>query len=298
MASPTLQQLTAFAAVAEFGGFSHAADELRMSQPAISQQVRLLETQVGVPLFERRPRGTVLTPAGEALLPHARATLGAHDALLVEAERQRSGLTRLRIGAIPTIAPYLLPRVIGVLRASHPELQLQVTEQRTADLLAALDANHVDLALLATNEDSDLVSSLAIGEDPFLLAVATQDEFAGRASVPASALLEREVLLLQEGHCLRGQAQQVLTTAGRAATHDVSATSLSTVCQMVAAGQGVTLLPSLAVVVECREGSGVRAVTLADGEHGRTLRVAWRRTSPHASEFVALAEELRRSLAD
>lgn len=297
MAAPTLQQLIAFRAVAEFGGFSHAADELRMSQPAVSQQVRLLERQLGVQLFERRPRGTVLTTAGESLLPYARNGLEVIAALEVEAERQRTGLTRLRIGAIPTVAPYLLPGVIAHLREARSEVQLQIAEQRTAELLTSLEANQLDLALIATDEDSELIASQPIGRDPFLLAVAESDSLAGEASVSASVLLERDVLLLQDGHCLRGQAQRVCAAAGRPTTHDVSASSLTTVCQMVAAGQGVTLLPQLAVDVECRDGSGIRAIPIADGGHARTLRVAWRRTSPHHAELQALARDLAQAVA-
>lgn len=297
MALPSLQQLTTFRAVAEFGGFSHAADELGMSQPAVSQQVRLLEQQLGVQLFERRPRGTVLTDAGEALLPLAVRSLDAIDALTLEAERQASGLTRLRVGAIPTIAPYLLPSAIAWIREQRPELQLQIAEQRTDELMAAIEARQLDLAFIATEEDSDVVDSIRIADDPFLLAVSERDVLARRRSVKASTLLEREVLLLQDGHCLRGQAQFVCAAAGRPTTHDVSASSLTTVCQMVAAGQGVTLLPKLAVEVECRQGSGVRAIPIIDGAHGRVLRIAWRRTSPLAPQLCELAGGLRRALA-
>ena len=296
MSQPSLQQLTAFRAVAEHGGFSAAADVLRMSQPAVSQQVRGLEGQLGLALFERRPRGTVLSPAGEALLPYARASLDSVEAFAIEAERQRSGLTRLRVAAIPTIAPYLLPRVIGRLRLMHPAAQLLISEQRTSDVVQGLESGQIDLAFIATDEDSELIASLPMGEDPFLLAVAQDDELASRDAVSASVLLDREVLLLQDGHCLRGQAQAVCATAGRASTHDVSASGLGTVCQMVAAGQGVTLLPQMAVDVECREGSGIRAIPLADGNHARTLRIAWRRTAPQAAEFQGLARELRASL--
>lgn len=296
MPRPTLQQLIAFRAVAQHGGFSAAADELRMSQPAVSQQIRTLEEQLGVVLFERRPRGTVLSTSGEALLPFAVSSLEAIDAFTIEAERQRSGLTRLRIAAIPTIAPYLLPRVISQLRALHPAAQLLISEQRTTEVVSSLEAGMLDLAFIATDEDSDVIASLPIGEDPFLLAVAMDDELASKPSVDASALLDRNVLLLQDGHCLRGQAQAVCASVGLTSRHDVSASSLSTVCQMVAAGQGVTLLPRLAVDVECRAGSGVRVVPLADGAHARTLRIAWRRTAAQASEFQVLARELRAAL--
>lgn len=296
MSQPSLQQLTAFRAVAEHGGFSAAADVLRMSQPAVSQQVRGLEDQLGFALFERRPRGTVLSTAGEALLPYARASLDSVEAFAVEAERQRSGLTRLRVAAIPTIAPYLMPRVISRLRLMHPAAQLLISEQRTADVVHGLEAGQIDLAFIATDEDSELVASLPMGEDPFLLAVAADDALASLDAVAASVLLDRDVLLLQDGHCLRGQAQAVCASAGRSTTHDVSASSLGTVCQMVAAGQGVTLLPQLAVEVECREGSGIRAIPLADGHHGRTLRIAWRRTAAQAAEFQGLARELRAML--
>ena len=296
MPTPTLQQLIAFRAVAEHGGFSAAADELRMSQPAVSQQIRTLEEQLGVVLFERRPRGTVLSTAGEALLPLAVISLDSIEAFGIEAERQRSGFTRLRLAAIPTIAPYLLPRVIRHLRDERPAAQLLVSELRTTDIVAALESGQLDIALLATDEDSDRIASLPLGKDPFFLAVAAKDVLAKRKSVAASALLEREVLLLQDGHCLRGQAQAVCAAVGAPSTQDVSASSLSTVCQMVAAGQGVTLLPRIAVDVECRDGSGIRAIPMSDGEYARTLRLAWRRASAQAAELEALAHELATAL--
>lgn len=296
MSLPTLQQLVAFRAVARHGGFSAAADELQMSQPAVSQQIRTLEEQLGVVLFERRPRGTVLSSSGETLLQFALSTLDALDAFSIEADRQRNGVTRLRLAAIPTIAPYLLPRVIQVMREAQPAVQLLISEQRTAEIVAALSSGQLDLAILATDEDSDVIASVTIGEDPFLVAVPTSDAIASLRTVEATALLEREVLLLQDGHCLRGQAQAVCAAAGQPSTHDVSASSLSTVCQMVAAGQGVTLLPRLAVEVECREGSGITAVPLTAGDYGRTLRIAWRRTSSQASVIEALSADLAHAL--
>lgn len=296
MSHLTTQQLHAFLSVASHGGFSFAADELHMSQPAVSQQIRGLEHLTGVALFERRPRGAVLTPAGEALLPHAVASVRAMDALMAEAERQRTGFVRLRIGAIPTTAPYLLPQVVRHGRSAHPDVQLQVSERRTADLLTALDANQIDLALIATEVDSPEITTLDIARDPFLLAVAEDDPLAGAGNADLGVLADREVLLIEDGHCLRGQAQSVCTLAGVSRTHDVAAASLGTVCQMVAAGQGVTLLPGIAVDVECRPGSGVRAVPLADGAHARTLRFAWRRTSYYAPRIEEFAHSLREAL--
>ena len=288
MTQPTLTQLQAFVAVCEHEGFSAAADELGMSQPAVSQQIRLLETSLGVQLFERRPRGTVVSGAGEVLLPFARQALAAVDAITVEAERQRTGVTRIRLAAIPTIAPYLLPSVIAQLKQEHPGARLSVAEMRTTEIVDALTQGALDLAIIATDEDSAAIASTVVQEDPFLLAVPEGDVLAARKRVHPDVLADRDVLLLQDGHCLRGQAQEVCQRVDGARTQDVSASGLTTVCQMVAAGQGVTLLPRIAVEIECRAGSGIAVIALT-GSRGRIIRIAWRRTSALATQWEAMS---------
>ena len=292
MQLPTSHQLGAFIAVAESGSFSDAAIDLRMTQPAVSQHVRALETLLGTTLFERHARGAMPTPAADALLPIAREALRQLETFVREGEQLQEGLSRLRLAAIPTIAPYLLPGVVQATRKRLPETKLLISELRTGALLPALLANQIDLGLLATPIDDPHLDFLHIADDDFLLAVAEQDPLAKKSKVSLETLRDRNVLLIEDGHCLRGQAQAVCALVGADRTQDVEAAGLATVCQMVAAGQGVTLLPCSATALECRPGSGLVAIPFAKPRPYRSLVLAWRKSSHIATDLQQLARLL------
>ncbi len=289
----TLRQLEYFVAAAERLSFRAAAAACFVTQPGLSAQFRELERMLDVQLLERGRRKVLLTPAGERLLPLARGIL-AQAGELVETARS---LTRplsgvLRLGVIPTVAPYLLPGALPAIRARYPELRILLHEDLTSRLLARLGDGTLDLLLLALEVDLGDVVALPLAADPFVVAVPGGHRFAGRRRVTEADLAGEQVLLLDDGHCLREQALDVCRTAGAGEVGDFRAGSLNTLVQMVAGGIGITLLPQLALDVECRAPSSIVTRPFRKPGPGRTLGLAWRPSSPRGHEFRMLAELL------
>src|SRR4051812_44962057 len=249
----TLRQLQYALAVAQHNGFRRAAEACAVAQPSLSAQVAELESALGVRIFERLPRGVMVTEAGAALLERARRTLVDADDLVATAERVRDPMTgTLRIGLIPTVAPYLLPEVAPVLRARHPRLTLLWFEEKTRTLLEQLAAGALDGAVVAGESDLGDLETAPIARDAFLLATPPGHKLArGSGPVRPDDLRGETVLLLDDGHCFREQSLAVCSRAG-ADEASIRATSLSTLAQMVAGGAGITLLPALAVATENR----------------------------------------------
>ncbi len=294
----SLRQLQYAVAVAETLSFRKAAEQCHVSQPALSAQLAQLEDVLGVVLFERDRRRVLLTAAGEAIVRRAREILLAADDLMVAAKRAADPLTgTLRIGVIPTVAPYLLPSVTPALRDSYPALTLLWIEDKTDALVASLSAGTLDAALLACEADIGDVEADVIARDPFVLAT-PPDHPLGREKGPAaqSELRAADVLLLDEGHCLREQALAICSRA-KARELEFRATSLPTLAQMVASGAGVTLLPRLAVPTEAGR-STLRLRELADPAPSRTLALVWRKSSPLAPALRKLAGTLREAYPD
>jgi LysR family hydrogen peroxide-inducible transcriptional activator len=300
MPQPTLPQLQAFVAVATFSNFTEAAVSLHTSQPAVTQQIKALEKQVKADLFYRSQRGAQLTPEGERLLPRAHAILASLEDFRSTARGLHDGLSEIRISSIPTMAPYLIPTIVGTLREEFSHLQLHVGEARTHQLLERLQHHEIDMALMALPSDTRNLTEFVIGDDEFVLAVPSGHRLAGEADVPITSLQKEEVLVIEDGHCLRGQTLAICTMSGNENTRDVGAAGLSTVCQMVASRQGVTLLPRSAVTLECREGSGIIPIQLhmprSSERPKRTIGLVWRSNTPHDQEFRAIAEILKPAL--
>jgi LysR family hydrogen peroxide-inducible transcriptional activator len=292
----TLRQLQYVVAVASTKSFRGAAALCHVSQPSLSSQIAQVESALGVPLFERDRRGVLLTSAGSELVERAHAVLRAADDLVATSQRFADPLAgTLRVGVIPTISPYLLPDVAPVLRKAFPRLSLVYREDKTSVLVDRLEQGELDTALLALEANlGDLVHE-PIVEDPFVLAVPPTHRYAERKKPVALSDLEGEnVLLLDDGHCLREQA---LTFCAQARTEELEfrATSLGTLCQMVAGGAGVTLLPSLAVQVENRRGQ-FAVVPFSKPRPGRTLVLAYRSSAPSKPTLLAIAAAVRRAL--
>jgi LysR family hydrogen peroxide-inducible transcriptional activator len=289
----TLRQLQYAVAVAEHGSFRRAAEACRVAQPSLSAQLQELEDALGVRLFERDRRAVRTTRAGEWLLPRARALLADVGGLVDEARRLADPLAGpLRLGVIPTIGPYLLPDVAPLLRAALPRVTLAWSEDRTRILVDALRAGELDGALVALEASLGEVQSLVLGRDEFLLAVpAGHPRAAGEGPVGLDALDDAELLLLEEGHCLR---DQVLAVCGRRRTQrtDVRTTSLGTLAQMVAGGGGVTLIPWLAAPVENRAG-GLVLRAFADPAPARTLALVFRPGAPSLDALRIVAQVIR-----
>ncbi|WP_248353750.1 LysR substrate-binding domain-containing protein [Anaeromyxobacter oryzae] len=291
----TLRQLQYLAAIADLRSFRRAAEACHVSQPSLSAQVAEAERALGVRLFERDRRGVLVTRAGEALLDRIRRVLVEADDLVEAARRHadpRAGT--LRLGILPTIGPYLLPAAVPALRAALPRLAVRWDEDRTAALVRKVEAGELDGAVLAAEADLDGLETAVLGEDPFLVAVPPDHPLArGEAPVRSAELRGTDVLLLDDGHCLRAQALDVCAAA-RARELDFRATSLSTLVQMVAGGAGLTLLPALAAGTEAPR-SGLVLRPFAPPAPARTLVLAWRRRSAAEPTLREVAEVVARA---
>ena len=292
---PTLRQLEYLLAVAERLNFRAAAADSHISQPALSTQIRLLEEQLGVKLLERDKRSTRLTPAGEIVVGQARAVLADVDGLVDAALGQGEPLSgTLRLGAIPTVAPYVLPGLLRGVAARHPRLRLVVQEAQTSSLVESLRVNRVDVALLALPEKG--LASRPLYDEPFLLVAPAGHALARKPTVRAADLKRQPLLLLDDGHCLREQALSFCRGSGVDPVTDVRAASLATLVQLVAAGLGITLLPASAAAVEVPAGAGLVTRPFAKPQPHRTIGLVWRTTSTRATEYALLAETARQHL--
>ena len=292
----TISTMKAVQAVALTRSFSEAAALLHTSQPAVTQQVKAIEKQLGFTLFERGRQGASLTAEGEALLPLFQNVLDALDTVRVESARLKSGVSTLRLGAIPTLAPYTLPAIVRHIRSQSTETMVTIAEAQTTKLLDLLLNSNIDMALLATPVLDNRLDYREIARDELLVGMSEHHQLAQNSTVSISDLMDQEILLIEDGHCLRGQAIEVCNIAGAKNTKDVFSASLSTVCQMVSGGHGVTVLPAAAAAVECRAGSGVVALpfetTDSFSKPYRTISIVWRKQSPHAHVFERIADSL------
>jgi len=289
----TLKQLRYVEALARHGHFGQAAEACAVTQPALSMQIKELEEGLGARLFERGARQVRLTGLGEEFAARARDILRAVDELAEVARTRRDGPGgRLRLGVIPTIAPYLLPRLIRDLAARYPGVDLQVRETQTERLIAELIEGRLDTALVALPVSEPSLDEVALFSESFVL-VRREGDSSRPVPLPA-ALPDMQLLLLEEGHCFRDQALEVCGLRGGARRAGFDGSSLSTLVQMVGAGIGVTLIPEMAVAVETR-GAPVAIQRFKAERPARTVGMIWRRTSPLASDLRDLAEVVRQS---
>ena len=289
----SLRQLEYFVAVAERLSFRAAAEACFVTQPGLSIQLKELEGQLDVQLFERSRRRVLITPEGETLLPLARSILTQAGELVDTARSLTRPLSAtLRLGVIPTVAPYLLPKALPAIRRRYPELRILLHEDFTHRLLALLGDGKLDLLLLALEADLGDVATLPLAADPFVVAVPEGHRFAARKRLTEADLAGEQVLLLDDGHCLRDQALEVCQTGGASEVGDFRAGSLNTLVQMVAGGIGITLLPRIALEVECRAPSSIVIRPFRKPEPSRTIGLVWRTKSPREHEFRLLAELL------
>ena len=291
MNRPTVQQLRYAVAVADERHFGRAARACFISQPALSNQIRELETKLGAQLFERTNRGVLVTAAGDEVIARARRILSELDDLCEAAGDAGGELGgSLRLGVIPTIAPYLLPKAIPSIERAHPGVELYLREDRTEPLIAQLQAGDLDLILLALPLHRPGIDELALYDEPFLLAVPEHHALARGRRPRLSALSQERLVLLEEGHCLRDQALAVCELAGHDGLVEVQGTSLPTVIQMVGSGLGVTLLPATAIERDVHPGERVVVRELRPDVPTRTVGLAWRSSSARADSYRALGE--------
>lgn len=289
----TFRQLRYVDALARHGHFGRAADACAISQPALSMQIKELEEALGTALFERSARQVRLTAFGEAFSVRARDILRAVDELADLARASREGLVgRLRIGIIPTVAPYLLPAIIGDLTQMHAGLDIHVRETQTPKLIQELGEGRLDTAIVALPISEPSMTEEALFSEDFILVRPAEDE--GKP-VPSSEMLrEMRLLLLEEGHCFRDQALSFCGMASARPKELLDGSSLSTLVQMVGAGMGVTLIPEMAVAVETRS-APVSIARFESPPPSRTIGMIWRRTSPLSAQLAQIAAVVRRS---
>jgi LysR family hydrogen peroxide-inducible transcriptional activator len=280
----TLRQLRYLVSLARHRHFGRAADDCAVTQPALSMQIREFERELGVDLIERRPGDIALTEAGLEIAARAENILASvRD--LTDFARHRDVLTgSLKLGVIPTLAPYLLPRALPLLQARYPRLALEIRESQTATLVEELQGGRLDAVMLALPAEGGEFEIMPLFDDPFLLAVPATDAL--REPLNVGDVDQGRLILLEEGHCLRDQALAFCGTR-RDLPARLGATSLATVMQMVASGYGITLVPQIAAAVELRD-ERVRALRFAAPAPGRTIGLAWRKTSPRTADFEAL----------
>ncbi|HEX5998068.1 MAG TPA: LysR substrate-binding domain-containing protein [Hyphomicrobiaceae bacterium] len=295
MMQMTLRQLRYFDALARHSHFGRAAAACAISQPALSMQIKQLEEALGAILIERGVRQVRLTRFGEETALRVREILRSVDELEDFARASCDGfIGRLRLGMIPTVAPYLLPAVIGELTRHHPELDVHVREALTSKLIEELEEGRLDAAIVALPVSEPSLSEIALFSEKFLLVRAGAE---AAAPVPrAEALREMRLLLLEEGHCFRDQALAFCKMESAQPREMLDASSLSTLVQMVGAGMGVTLIPEMAVAVETRS-AAVSVARFQAPEPERTIGMIWRKTSPLAGQLMQVAELVGRSAA-
>jgi LysR family hydrogen peroxide-inducible transcriptional activator len=280
-----LKDLRYLVAVADLRHFGRAAARCFISQPTLSAQLKKLEQSLGVQLIERAPHNVSLTPAGEEIVARARRIIEASDEVVTLARTQRDPLGgRLRVALLPTIGPYLLPRIASLIRRTLPRLELRLYEYQTATMLEKLRVGELDVGILALPVELIGLEARELYREAFLVALPERHPLAAHATVRVADLKGETLLLLEDGHCLRDQALEVCSRVAIREQQDFRATSLETLRQMVATGAGVTLLPELA-------GRGARGVALrpfAKPTPVRHVGAVWRKTSARRAAIEAL----------
>ena len=290
----SLRQLRYLESLAETRHFGHAAEACAVSQPALSMQIKELEEELKLSLVERRKSGVELTEKGEEVARRARTILASVRDLLDYAKGQEGVLSGvLKLGAIPSIAPYLLPAALPELQRRFPALSLQLRETVTENLVRELVSGDLDVILIALPIDDPEVETQYLFDDAFILATKATPDNARTRGATADMLADERLLLLEEGHCLRDQALSYCHMMTREARESFGASSLATIVQMVANGYGVTLLPEMAISSEIHRGGDIRLLRFAAPEPKREIGLAWRKTSPRKAEFSQLGQLLR-----
>jgi len=286
----TLRDLEYLVALAETRHFGRAAERCHVSQPTLSAQVRKLEDSLGVALVERRPRRVALTAAGVAVVERARRMLrDAEDIQALGRASQDPLAGQLRVGFIPTLGPYLLPRIAPRIARALPKLQLMLYEYQTAPLIERSVGGELDLAILALPADTKGLMTRSLFAEAFLVAMPEHHRLTAKKRVKQGDLAGEKLLLLEEGHCLRDQALEVCERAGTE-EQDFRATSLETLRQMVAAGLGITLLPRLAAEGPFASARGLVVRPFAPPAPNRVIGAAWRRSTSRAAAIAAVCD--------
>lgn len=288
MTHVTLKQLRYFDALARELHFGRAAEACAVTQPALSMQIHELEQSLGLTLVERTRSGVQLTGKGGEIAARCARILGDVRDLVAYAQHSNRVLAgTLRLGVIPSVAPYLLPPLLPLLRDAYPDLELHVRETQTQTLTDELLEGKLDVLLLALPLKHPDLTNLPLFEDRFLLALPKDRKLSGRVRATKELIEHERLLLLEEGHCLRDQALTYCSLQQVDAVNTFGASSLATIVEMVSAGFGITLLPELSIGIEER-GRDITLVRFVEPEPSRTIGLVWRSTSPRTEDFEEL----------
>jgi LysR family hydrogen peroxide-inducible transcriptional activator len=289
-----LRALQYFVKLADLRHFSKAAEACFVSQPTLSTQIKKLEEELGVQLVERMPKSIMLTPVGEEIADRARLVLNDIEQIRVVARRSSNPAEGvLRLGLFPTLAPYFLPHVVPSIRKRYPKLRLQLAEEKTEDILRMLRQGQLDAGVLALPVGGEGTEMEILFEEPFVLALPANHPLVEREDVTMHALRGAELLLLEEGHCLRDHALEVCALADAHERVDFHATSMETLRQMVAAEVGITLMPLLAVKPPIAATPNVVIRRFAEPAPSRTIAMVWRSSSALSGFLREFAQSLK-----
>ena len=289
-----LRDLKYLVALADHKHFGRAAAACYVSQPTLSTQIKKLEDELGVPLVERAPRKVMLTPAGRDAAERARRIVAEVEQMKEAARRsQDPEAGTVRLGMFPTLGPYLLPHVVPRIRARFPHLELLLGEEKSDVLLSRLREGKLDAGLLALPVADDQLHTEFLFEEPFVLAVPESHPLAQRGSLTLAELSHQQLLLLEDGHCLREQALDVCRLSGANEKSEFRATSLETLRQMVAADVGITLLPTLAVKPPVARSPNIHLLGFSDSHPSRRIAMVWRKSSAMSGFLQVFAQVFR-----
>ncbi len=289
-----LRDLSYLVAVADLRSFVQAAEQCCISQPTLSTQIKKMEESLGVKVFERSNKKVLTTELGEQIIASARRVLLeiVHlEELARNAQNPFSG--NLRLGAIPTLSTYIFPGLVPFIKKALPELQLILIEEKTDELVSQLKQGQIDAALLALPIREDFLISKKLFDDEFKLAVAADNPMAKKTTIKPEDLLDQQILLLDEGHCLRDQALQICQLKGAEERQDVRATGLETLRQMVRAGTGITFMPTIAIN---EAETGISYISFTEPVPSRSIGLVWRKTSARTELMLKLVELVSMSI--
>ncbi len=293
-ATYTLKHLKYFIAVAKFKHFGQAADACFVTQPTLSSAIKEFEDILGLQLLERTKRSVLITPMGQEILLRAQEIVVQADGLMELAKAKGAPLSgELRLGVIPTIGPYLLPQIMQNIRLHFPDLTLYLKEDQTERLLESLKGGQLDVLILALPYESEAIESSIFMQDDFYCALPSHHKLSHNTHIENREIVEENLLLLEEGHCLRDHAMAACSWAGASNINEFGATSLSTIVQMVANGLGITLLPKMAIDAGITRGTDLTTLPLSKDSPPRDIGLVWRKTSGRGDEFRTLAQFLQ-----
>lgn len=288
---PTLKQLKYLCAVADRQHFGHAAKSCYVSQSTLSAGIQELEETLGVSLVERNNRNVLLTSLGQDVVDRGREILVEIEDLISMCESSGAPFSgKLRLGVIPTIAPFLLPRMLRALRETHPDFKLFIREDQSQPLVDSLHAGELDVLLLALPFPADNVDNMTLSVDPFVLACPLDHTLSAKSPLHSSDLQGESLLLLEDGHCLREHALEACKLRDNQISVPYQATSLTTIVQMVANGIGITLLPKMAVDADITAGTELAVIPFGEVGVSREIGLMWRKKTPRQTEFRLLGE--------